>query len=295
LGNRKASLDEKVVREKPRGAFEVTRRSGTDDVSQARKKVDFSMDNADKLWHSYRKTNALDLKEKLILRYAHLVKFVAGRLSIHIGQHVEYDDMLSYGIFGLIDAIDKFDCEKGVKFETYASLRIRGSIIDSIRKLDWVPRTLRQKNKQLDIAFSELENELGREPLETELAEKLNMSLEDTQDLIKKSSVVSLISLNDYLEQNHESAFTSATGAQTDGPDVAYEKYEVKQMLVDAIDKLSEKEKRVVTLYYFEDLTLKEISAVMGVSESRISQIHSKAVSRLKARLGKYKSILFMD
>lgn len=252
------------------------------------------MDNLENVWRSYSKTKNPLLKEKLILQYSHLVKFVAGRLSIHIGQHVEYDDMISYGIFGLIDAIDKFDCDKGVKFETYASLRIRGSIIDSIRKLDWVPRTLRQKNKQLDIAFSELENELGREPLETELADKLNISVEETQELIKKSSVASLISLNDYLDQNHEATFMSTSGTQIESPDVQYEKYEIKQILVDAIDKLSDKEKKVISLYYFEDLTLKEISSIMGVSESRISQIHSKAVLRLKARLGKYKSILFV-
>ncbi|MDR1209400.1 MAG: FliA/WhiG family RNA polymerase sigma factor [Clostridiales bacterium] len=235
------------------------------------------------------------LKEQLILRYAHLVKFVAGRLSIHIGQHVEFDDMLSYGIFGLIDAIDKFDFDKGVKFETYASLRIRGSIIDSIRKMDWVPRTLRQRNKLLDQAFADLENELGREPTEYELSEKLGISLYETQELIKKSSVATLISLNDYLDQNHETAFMSTSGAAIDTPDTQYEKQEIRQMLIDAIDKLSDKEKKVITLYYFEDLTLKEISGIMGVSESRISQIHSKAVSRLKARLGKYKAVLFMN
>ena len=252
------------------------------------------MDNFDNVWREYGKTKDPALKEKLILHYSHLVKYVAGRLSIHIGQHVEYDDMISYGIFGLIDAIDKFDCEKGVKFETYASMRIRGSIIDSIRKLDWVPRTLRQKNKQLDQTFSELENELGREPTEGEIAEKLNISLEETQELIKKSSVASLVSLNDYLDQNHEATFMGTSGTQIESPETQYEKYEVKEMLVDAINKLSDKEKKVISLYYFEDMTLKEISIIMGVSESRISQIHSKAVLRLKARLGKYKSILFV-
>lgn len=257
------------------------------------------MENIDNIWREYRKAAVPEhkaaLKEQLILRYAHLVKFVAGRLSIHIGQHVEFDDMLSYGIFGLIDAIDKFDFDKGVKFETYASLRIRGSIIDSIRKMDWVPRTLRQRNKLLDQAFADLENELGREPTEYELSEKLGISLYETQELIKKSSVATLISLNDYLDQNHETAFMSTSGAAIDTPDTQYEKQEIRQMLIDAIDKLSDKEKKVITLYYFEDLTLKEISGIMGVSESRISQIHSKAVSRLKARLGKYKAVLFMN
>lgn len=250
------------------------------------------MDNIDKAWEEYSKSKDPDLKQQLILEYATLVKFVAGRLSIHIGQHVDYDDLVSYGIFGLIDAIDKFDYEKGVKFETYASLRIRGAIIDNIRKLDWVPRTLRQKNKQLEQAYQALEFELGREPTEEELSEKLDMTLEETQTLIKKASVASLISLDDYLEQNHEADFSSG-GSKKDSPEALYEMQEVKDLLRDAIEKLSEKERKVISLYYFEDLTLKEISKIMEVSESRISQIHSKAVLRLQTRLGKYKSILF--
>lgn len=245
----------------------------------------------EKIWESYSNTKDPHLKEKLILEYASLVKYVAGRLSVHVGQHVEYDDLISYGIFGLIDAIDKFDYTKGVKFETYAALRIRGAIIDSIRKMDWVPRTLRQRNKQLEQAFSELEYELGREPTEEELSVKLSISLEETTELMKKSSVIALISLDDYLDQNHEANFSNSAAEET--PELHYEQQELKEMLVDAIDKLSEKEKKVITLYYFEDLTLKEISSIMGVSESRISQIHSKAVMRLKSKLGRYKSLLF--
>lgn len=252
------------------------------------------MDNVDKAWQDYAKTKDSRLKQELILEYATLVKFVAGRLSIHIGQHVEYDDLVSYGIFGLIDAIDKFDYTKGIKFETYASLRIRGAIIDNIRKLDWVPRTLRQKNKQLELAYREVEAELGREPSELELAEKLDMTLEETKELIRKASVVSLVSLDDYLEQNHEVDFKSNYGKK-ESPEGHYEIKEVKELLADAIDKLSEKEQKVISLYYFEDLTLKEISKIMEVSESRISQIHSKAVFRLNTRLGKYKSILFAN
>lgn len=250
------------------------------------------MENMDQIWAAYQKTKDPVIKEKLILKYAPLVKFVAGRLVIHIGQYVEYDDLISYGIFGLIDAIDKFDAQKGVKFETYASLRIRGSIIDNIRKLDWVPRTLRQKNKQLEQAHIELEAELGRDPTEEELAVKLNMTLEEAKDLIRKSTIASTISLDDYLDQNHEASF-SLTQNKQETPEGHYDKQEVKKMLAEAIDKLSEKEKKVISLYYFEELTLKEISSIMGVSESRISQIHSKAVFRLQTKLGKYKNILF--
>lgn len=253
------------------------------------------MENYDKLWQEYSKTKDQSIKEKLILQYAPLVKYVAGRLSMHLGQHVEYEDLISYGIFGLIDAIDKFKYEKGVKFETYASLRIRGSMIDNIRKLDWVPRTLRQKNKQLDQAYQELESSLGHEPSDEELAVKLNISVEETRELMKKSSVASLISLDDYLDQNHEISFFGARHSQGEGPEALYEKQEVKQILMDAIDKLNEKEKKVILLYYYEELTLKEISHIMGVSESRISQIHSKSVFKLQNKLGKFKSILFIS
>ena len=240
------------------------------------------------LWQIYDKTKEKNIKDELILEYAPLVKYLAGRLSVHIGHRVEYDDLISYGIFGLIDAIDKFNLEKGVKFETYASLRIRGAIIDNIRKLDWVPRDLRQKNKLLEQTYAQLEIELGREPDETELSEKLGLSTEETRDLIKKASVVNLVSLDDYLEENHEDVFLSSD----DSPEKMYQKQEVTDILVSAIDKLSDKEKKVVTLYYFEDLTLKEISKIMGVSESRISQLHSKSVVKLRAKLGKYKSVL---
>lgn len=251
------------------------------------------MEGMAKTWELYGKTKDPALKEKLILEYAPIVKYVAGRLSVHIGTHVEYNDMVSYGIFGLIDAIDKFDPTKGVKFETYASLRIRGSIIDNIRKLDWVPRTLRQKNKQMDQAYANLEVKLNREPTEEELANYLSISVEEIKDLMKKSSVLSLISLDDYLEQNHEASLPNQLVQESDSPEQQYLQQELKQLLIDAIDKLSEKEKTVITLYYFEELTLKEISNVMSVSESRISQIHSKAIMKMQNKLGKYRSLLF--
>jgi len=160
--------------------------------------------------------------------------------------------------------------------------------------MDWVPRTLRQKNKQLEQAYSELELELGREPTDEEVAEKLEMTVDAARDLIKKSSVLTLVSFDDYLTQNHEEAFVGINNTAVDTPESNYDKKELQEMLADAIDKLSEREKKVIMLYYFEDLTLKEISRIMGVSESRISQIHSKAVLRLQSRLGKHRSILYM-
>ena len=249
------------------------------------------MEHLNDLWRTYQHTHSPEIKQKLILEYAPMVKFVAGRLSVHIGQHVEYEDLLSYGIFGLIDAIDKFNIEKGVKFETYASLRIRGAIIDNIRKLDWVPRTLRQRNKEYEQICMQLEAELGREATEAELAEKLNITVEDAREMIRKSSVLSLVSLDDYLEQNYETAF--GAGSLEDTPEGSFNKREIHRMLTDTIEKLTDKEKTVVTLYYFEGLTLKEISGIMGVSESRVSQIHSRAIMRMQGKLGKFKSVLF--
>jgi RNA polymerase sigma factor for flagellar operon FliA len=245
------------------------------------------------VWQAYISNKSPALKEKLILHYAPLVKYVAGRLLVHIGQHVEFDDLVGYGIFGLIDAIDKYDNAKGVKFETYASFRIRGAIIDHIRRMDWVPRTLRQKNKQMEQVYTRLEETLGRQPTDEELAEKLGMSLDETQDLMRKSSVLSLVSLDDYMEQNYESSFASLVANRVDSPEEQTERQERKEMLAEAISKLSEKEKLVITLYYFEDLTLKEISSIMKVSESRVSQIHTKAITRLQGKLGRYKNLLF--
>ena len=249
------------------------------------------MENVEQVWRDYGSTKDPKLKEQLILKYAHMVKLVAGRLSIYVGQHVEYDDLISYGIFGLIDAIDKFNINKGVKFETYASLRIRGSIIDNIRKMDWVPRTLRQKNKEYEQICASLEAELGREATEVEIAERLNLTVQQARELVRKSTVLSLVSLDDYLEQNYESTF--GIGSADDTPEGHFNKRELHRMLIDTIDKLSEKEQTVVSLYYFEDLTLKEISGIMGISESRVSQIHSRAILRMNGRLGKFKNVLF--
>ncbi|MCL2016226.1 MAG: FliA/WhiG family RNA polymerase sigma factor [Defluviitaleaceae bacterium] len=251
------------------------------------------MENLREVWQTYKKTKSLVLREKLILEYAPLVKYVAGRLAVHVGKYVELDDLIGYGVFGLIDAVDKFDVNKGVKFETYASVRIRGTIIDSIRKLDWIPRTLRQKNKEYEQLCMTLEIELGREPTEPEIAQKLNMTLEEARKLIRKSTVLSLISLDDYLEQGHEKGSFLTASEMQETPEQHYDRQELQTMLTQVIEKLPEQQKLVVSLYYFEDLTLKEISGIMGVSESRVSQIHSKAIMRMQGKLGKFKSVLF--
>jgi RNA polymerase sigma factor for flagellar operon FliA len=250
------------------------------------------LDNKGDLWKEYRTSRSRETKDQLILEYAPLVKIVAGRMIAQISQHVEYEDLVSYGILGLIDAIDKFDSEKGVKFETFASFRIRGEIIDNIRKLDWVPRTLRQQHKQYEQTVAALEEQLGHEPSQEEIAVKLGVSLEDAGELSRKSTVMTLISLDDYLETNYETANTGLYDSTSEGPEEYVDRMELQQMLADAISKLTEKEQKVVALYYYEDLTLKEISVIMGVTESRVSQIHSRAVEKMKLKLGKFKSLL---
>lgn len=244
------------------------------------------------LWKQYQETKDPAVREALILEYSHLIKFIAGRLNIYFGSNVEYDDLVGFGVFGLIDAIDKFDINKGVKFETYASLRIRGSIIDSIRELDWVPRSLRQKNKELEKAYWEVENELGHSASDRDIAERLGVSLDEFYKILNQVNVSSMISLEDFLEQNFEKGVDVPDSNSVDMPEHEAELSELKDILGESIDKLPEKEKTVLTLYYYEELTLKEISEIMKVSESRISQLHTKAIMRLRGKLAKHKSFL---
>lgn len=244
------------------------------------------------LWRQYHETKDPAVRETLILEYSHLIKFIAGRLNIYFGTNVEYDDLVGFGVFGLIDAIDKFDINKGVKFETYASLRIRGSIIDSIREMDWVPRSLRQKNKELEKAYWEIENELGHSASDKEIAEKLGISLDEFHKLLNDVNVTSMVSLEDFLEQNYEIGVDVPNVNREDRPELMVELNELKDILGDSINKLPEKEKTVLSLYYYEELTLKEISAIMKVSESRISQLHTKAIMRLRGKLARHRSLL---
>jgi len=248
--------------------------------------------NQNELWKQYQDSKDPKIREALILKYSHLIKYVAGRLNIYFGSNIEYDDLISYGVFGLIDAIDKYDVDKGVKFETYASLRIRGSIIDSIRELDWVPRSLRQKNKELEKAYWEVENELGHSASDADIAKKMGISLDDFYKLLNEVNLTSMISLEDFLEQNYEIGIDVSSSSRDDRPEREAELNEIRQILGDSIEKLPEKEKMVLKLYYYEELTLKEISAIMKVSESRISQLHTKAILRLRGKLARQRSLL---
>lgn len=247
-----------------------------------------------KLWEKYVKTQSPETREELILAYAGLVKIVAGRMSMYLGYNVEYDDLVGYGVFGLIDAIDKFDYQKGVKFETYASLRIKGAILDQIRKMDWIPRTLRQRQRKIESALKDIEDRLGRSASDEELALELGISNEELESWKNQSNVSNIISLDDYLEQGSD--IKSDRGGDIgvssfDSPEHHFEKEELKQKLADAIMSLTEKEQKVISLYYYEELTLKEISLVLSVSESRISQLHTKALGKLKEKLGDYMDV----
>jgi RNA polymerase sigma factor for flagellar operon FliA len=245
------------------------------------------------LWKKYSETRDPAIKEQLILEYADLVKYVAGRLSIYFGSNVEYDDLVGYGVFGLIDAIDKFDISKKVKFETYASLRIRGAIIDSIREQDWAPRSLRKKGKELERAYFEIENQLGHSATDQEVAERLGITPDELNKLLQEVNMSQMISLEDYLEQNHETGFDPLSlDRDTNQPEQRMEVVELKETLAEAIEKLPEKERTVVALYYYEELTLKEISVIMKVSESRISQLHTKAILRMRGKLERIKSAI---
>ncbi|MGN0289674.1 MAG: FliA/WhiG family RNA polymerase sigma factor [Lachnospiraceae bacterium] len=252
------------------------------------------MDEAGKnrLWTDYEKSNRDSaIREKIILEYAPLVKLVAGRLSMYLGYNVEYEDLVSYGIFGLIDAIDKFDHTKAVKFETYASLRIRGAILDQIRKMDWIPRTIRQRQKQIEAVMREVESVHGRAATDAEIAEGLGISQEEYVEWQSKMKITNVVSLNEFLEQGSE--VPNPTGVQHFiMPEEAVEQEELKKMLAEALKLLTEKERRVIELYYYEDLTLKEISHVLEVTESRVSQLHTKALQKMKTKMGKYMGII---
>ncbi len=246
-----------------------------------------------RLWIDYARTKSPEIREKIILEYAPLVKVVAGRLGMYLGNNVEFDDLVGYGIFGLIDAIDKYDSMKEVKFETYASLRIRGSILDQIRKMDWIPRTIRQKQKQIDAVMRQVEQETGRQATDEEIAIGLGISDDEYTEWQSQMKITGVVSLNEYLEQGSDiSNDRVRVSGHFEQPEKVLEQHELKEMLMEALELLTEKEKKVILLYYYEELTLKEISNILEVSESRVSQLHTKGLSKMKTKLGKYMGIL---
>lgn len=247
-----------------------------------------------RLLEEYSRTKSPEAREKIILEYAPLVKVVAGRLSMYLGYNVEYEDLVSYGIFGLIDAIDKFDCFKEVKFETYASLRIRGAILDQIRKMDWIPRTIRQKQKKIESVIREIEQSTGRTATDDEIAVGLGISGDEYLEWQSQMKVTGLVSLNEYMEQGSDVSqdHSRHTTTRFEAPEEHIEKEELTKVLGEALELLTEKEQKVITLYYYEELTLKEISNILEVSESRVSQLHTRALQKMKTKMGNYMGIL---
>ena len=248
--------------------------------------------DTDKLWAEYRKKPTQEIREQLILAYAQLVKLVAGRMSMYLGHNVEFDDLVSYGVFGLIDAIDKFDMEKNVKFETYESLRIRGAILDQIRKMDWIPRTVRQRQRMIDDAVKKVEMRTGKNASDEELARELSISEEELLNWQSQLNITNVVSLNEFEETGPEPVMDATNNSHFAQPEDVVEEEELKTKLAESLEVLTEKERRVIELYYYEEMTLKEISRILEVSESRVSQLHTKAILKMKKVMGPYMNIL---
>lgn len=241
------------------------------------------------IWAEFKSSGARGARDQLILHYSPLVKFVAGRLAVGLPQNVEQSDLVSYGVFGLIDAIEKFEPERGFKFETYAISRIKGAILDELRSIDWVPRSVRAKARAVENAYAKLESQLHRTPSDAELAEELDVSEEQLQATLSQISFVGLAALDETLAagSGERESFTlgDTIADQRDGPVDAYEVEEMRTLLAESINRMPEREKVVLTLYYYEGLTLAEIGQVLSVTESRVCQIHTKAVLQLRSRI----------
>ncbi|AXI81576.1 RNA polymerase sigma factor WhiG [Peterkaempfera bronchialis] len=244
----------------------------------------------DQLWRSYKSTGDGRLREQLILHYSPLVKYVAGRVGVGLPANVEQADFVSSGVFGLIDAIEKFDLDRAIKFETYAISRIRGAIIDELRALDWIPRSVRQKARAVERAYATLETRLRRTPHEPEVAAEMGIPVEELHAIFSQLSLANVAALDELLHPVGEggdglSLLDTLVDTAADDPVEVAEDRELRRLLARAVNTLPDREKTVVTLYYYEGLTLAEIGQVLGVTESRVSQIHTKAVLQLRAKL----------
>jgi RNA polymerase sigma factor FliA len=242
------------------------------------------------LWRRYKESGSDRAREQLVVAYSPLVKYVAGRMSSGLPAHVEESDLISYGLIGLINAIERFEIEREIKFETYAITRIKGAIIDELRSLDWVPRSVRARAREIERANSKLEHRLQRAPTDEEMSVELGISMEDFNDAllqISNSTVAALDELWTVSDSSGDQVSLLDTIQDPGAPDPAavMDATDLKDRVADAIARLPEREKLVVALYYYENLTLREIGEVLGVTESRISQLHTKAVLRLRSRL----------
>ena len=240
------------------------------------------------LWERYKSEADPASRERLILQYSPLVKYVAGRVSVGLPATIEHADLVSYGMFGLIDAIEKFDLAKGVKFETYAISRIKGAIIDELRSIDWIPRSVRSKAREVEKALTALEVKLRRTPTEEELAAELDMGIKELRQVLTQVSLVSVVALDESFageDAERQALVDTLQDPKAPDPESSYEDVEMRAMLAEALNRMSEREKTVLVLYYFEGMTLAQIGQVLGVTESRVCQMHTKAVLGLRAKM----------
>jgi RNA polymerase sigma factor for flagellar operon FliA len=242
------------------------------------------------LWRRYKTAGDQRAREDLVMAYAPLVKYVAGRMASGLPAHVDEADLISYGLLGLINAIERFDLEREIKFETYAITRIKGAIIDELRSLDWVPRSVRQRAREIERANAKLENRLQRAPTDEEMARELDMTVRDFQDALLQISNSTIAALDELWTVSDSSGdqvslLDTLTDERSPDPAAVMDQTDLKDRVAEAISRLPEREKLVVALYYYENLTLREIGEVLGVTESRVSQLHTKAVLRLRSRL----------
>lgn len=246
--------------------------------------MDSKNGNLDKLWQDYFNKKTIELKNQLVLSYINLVKKIVFRMLPTYEGHSNFDDMLSNGVLGLMDAVEKYDIKRNVKFEHYASMRIKGEIIDQIRRQDWAPSSLRRKIKSISNAYSELESRFFRSPTDAEVARYLQMDESSIQKTLQKAHTFNIVHFEEILSR--DSFFMNGISDKGETVEAQIEKKEMKKILGDMIDSLPDKEKLVITLYYFEEMTLKEIAEIIGVSESRVSQIHSKVILKLRTKIG---------
>jgi RNA polymerase sigma factor FliA len=241
------------------------------------------------LWRRLKEHNDQAARDRLVLHFAPLVKYVAGRMSSALPAHIEEGDLISYGLLGLMNAIERFDPGRQIKFETYAVTRIKGAIIDELRSLDWVPRSVRARARQIERKSAELENKLQRAPTDEEIAGALNLSMQEFQDAITQIATSSIVALDEMWTVSSSgeplSLIDTIGDSRMTDPAAVLDVTELRATLADAIARLPEREKIVVALYYYDGLTLREIGEVLGVTESRVSQLHTKAILRLKGRL----------
>jgi RNA polymerase sigma factor FliA len=260
---------------------ETEHTSSTEEVEQ---------DSVALAWQEYKTNGTIVAREALILNFSPLVKYVAGRVAVGLPANIEQSDLVSYGIFGLIDAIEKYELDRQIKFETYAISRIRGAIIDELRAIDWVPRSVRFKAREIEKAYAALENKLKRPPSDPEIAKEMEISVDDLNTIYSQLSNVSLVALDELMSSEGErgdklSLVETLEDTRTAGPVETLEADEMKGILTGAINRLPEREKIVITLYYYEGLTLAEIGKVLGVTESRICQMHTKAVLAMRSKI----------